>query len=138
MALALVCGAVTHGEAPAMRTLFKGAFSGMQEPCQLVVTNKADWEALWGRHESRVEPKAKVPVVDFAKETVVVVALGRKNSGGHAVEITEVRNTGDGVEVLFKTKTPKPGGLSIQALTAPIHIVAAPKLEGKVSFKEAP
>lgn len=123
------------GGGPEVRTLFKGAFSGIQEPCQTVVTNKADWEALWNRHEANVEPKRPVPEVDFAAEAVLVVALGRKNTGGYSVEIVDFRKTAEGAEAIVKTKSPKPGALNIQALTAPVHMAAAPKTDGKIVFK---
>jgi hypothetical protein len=135
VAALLLCCASFGGEALQMRTLFKGNFSGLQEPSQVVITNQAGWEALWQRHEVKVSPKTSPPEVDFSKEAVVVAALGQKKSGGYAIEIAEVRQTPEGAEAIVKTRSPKAGTLTIQALTAPTHIVAVPITTGKFVFK---
>src|SRR5688572_22708155 len=80
--LLLLCAVSQGADTNAMRTIAKAAFSGIQEPCQVVITNAADWEKLWSRHNVKTEPKEPVPNVDFEKESVLVVAQGQKRSGG--------------------------------------------------------
>jgi hypothetical protein len=136
LAVALLwCAGARAADTNSMRTIFKGAFSGIQEESQIVVTNRIDWEKVWKRHGARSEPKEPAPEIDFKKETVLVVAQGQKRTGGYSIEIAEVRRKDGKAQVLVKSKAPKPGGLTIQALTAPIHIVAVPKLDAKVEFK---
>lgn len=130
-----LCVAAPAAETNAVRTIFKGNFSGLQEEKQLVITNRADWEALWKQHGARKEPKDPPPKVDFEKESVIVAAQGQKRSGGYSIEIADVRRAADKTEILIRTKSPKPGALTIQALTAPIHIAAVPRIQGKVQFK---
>ena len=121
-----------------VKTLAKGTFSGIQEPTQTVVTNQAQWTDLWAKHVAQKTPQPPAPEVNFDKETVIFVTLGRKNSGGYGVEITGVRRSGNTREILVSTTDPKPGGLTIQALTAPFHIVAVPRLQDPVKFKVVP
>jgi hypothetical protein len=134
--LVLLFGALTHGaETNQMRTIFKGTFSGIQEQCQLVVTNQTAWEALWKRHVAHLEPKEAPPKVDFEKETVLVAAQGRQRTGGHSIEIVDFKKMDEKTVVRYRTRKPAPGGITLQALTAPVHIVAVPRLGGKVEFK---
>ena len=131
----LLWGAAQAAETNVMRTIFKGTFSGIQEESQVVVTNRAGFEKLWKQHSLKFEPKEPAPEVDFAKETVLAVSLGQKRTGGFSVEISDIRRAGEKTLVLVKPRSPKQGGFTIQALTAPIHMVAVPKIEGKVEFK---
>lgn len=131
----LLCAAAHGAETNSMRTIVKATFSGIQEESKLVITNKAGWEALWKKHVAKAEPKEPAPAVDFAKESVIVVAQGQKRSGGYSTEIVNLDEAGKKTIVSYKNKSPKPGAITLQALTAPIHIVAVPKIAGEVQFK---
>jgi hypothetical protein len=118
-----------------VKVIAKGAFSGIQEPKQIVVTNATQWAELWQKHSVKREPKPQAPEIDFSKQTVLFVSLGEKRTGGYGVEIADVKKDNGKTEVTVKTKSPKPGGFQIQAITAPFVIVAIPKVEGEVQFK---
>jgi hypothetical protein len=122
-------------EANQLRTIEKGTQSGIDKPLQVVVTNKTQWAELWNKHNSQRLPKPPLPEIDFSRESVVFVTTGTKNSGGYAVEISDVKRSGDNAEVLVTAKEPNPGGFAIQALTTPFHIVAVPRIKGEVKFR---
>lgn len=126
---------VSGAEPEKMRTIAKGNFSGVQTSLQLVVTNATQWSELWGKHAVQKNPSEKAPEVDFDKETVIFVALGQQRTGGHAIEIADVKRGDAQVEVLVRTRKPKPGGIQLQAISAPFHAVAVPKISGEVKFK---
>lgn len=117
-----------------VRTIAKGAFSAIQEPTTLVVSNQVQWAELWTRH-SKAIPTPPVPKIDFDKESVIFVSLGRKNSGGYSIAVDSIEQQEGGLVVHVSTKSPPRGSMSIQALTAPFDIVAVPKLQGKVTFQ---
>ena len=137
--LILIAG-VNSAEPVKIRTIARGNFSGIQSPTELVVTNTAQWTELWKKHSARRTPSTPPPEIDFEKESVLFVTLGQKHSGGYSVEITALREANGKIEILVKTRAPKPGGLQLQAITAPFHIAAVPKLTGPAKFKldEAP
>ncbi|MGZ8940379.1 MAG: protease complex subunit PrcB family protein [Limisphaerales bacterium] len=118
-----------------MRTIAQGNFSGVQTAMQLVVTNSSQWEKLWREHSAQRIPAEPAPEINFEKETVFFVAAGRKRSGGHQIEIAKINPREGETEVIVKSRSPKPGGIQIQALTAPFHVVAVPKIQGNVKFK---
>jgi len=131
----LLCAPAQAAEANDMRTVVKGSFSGIQEECRLVVTNQAGWDAVWKRHTVKKTPKEPAPEVNFEKETVLAAAQGQQRTGGFSIEIAGVEQQGEKTIVTVRERKPKPGGITIQALTAPIHIVAVPKISGEVEFK---
>jgi hypothetical protein len=119
-----------------MRTVIKAALSGITESKEVVANNAAEWKKLWETHTAGSKPAGKMPEIDFEKETVIVAAMGRKNTGGYSIEITKAEKVGDKLRVTVRKKNPPKGAMTIQTLTAPIHIVAVPKCESKVEFVE--
>ena len=117
-----------------MRTIAKGAFSGYQQPAHLVITNETQWAEVWKKHSAQEKPARPLPKVDFDKETVLFVALGQKTSGGHSVEISRIADIAGKTAVFLSSRAPKPGGIQLQSLTAPFHIVAVPKVKGPFMF----
>jgi hypothetical protein len=110
-----------------VRSLVKSAFSGIQDPKQEVIKDKAAWDAAWTRHLANTKGGISQPEVDFSKEMVILVAMGRQNSGGYSIQVSTVEKTIDKLQITVTRTTPPPGSMSIQALTAPIHIVAVPR-----------
>jgi hypothetical protein len=118
-----------------IRTVAQGNFSGVQTPTQIAVTNATQWQELWAKHSAQRKPAENAPEINFDQETVLFAALGRRNTGGYKIEIADVKRTGDTTEAVVNIHAPKAGGIRLQALTAPFHIVAIPKVNGPVKFK---
>ena len=117
-----------------IKTIGKGAFGAVDQPLQVVVTNKTQWADLWTKHIADKLPKPEPPEIDFSKHSVIFVSAGRKTTGGYTIEVTDVRRSKDKTEIVVTTKGPKEGGLTIQALTAPFHIVEVARIEGSFNF----
>jgi hypothetical protein len=118
-----------------MRTIAKGAFSGIRTPFNTLVTNDVQWTEVWGKHSANEKQVEAVPKIDFNKESVILVAMGEKRTGGYAIEVFAVEDSADSYVVRVRTKAPRPGGFQLQALSAPFHIVAVPKISKPVHFK---
>jgi hypothetical protein len=139
--LSLVClldCVVANGAQPLpLRTLKKGAFSGIREAKQEVVQNADAWEKLWKQHATATGEADKIPAVDFSKEMVIAATLGTKRTGGYAIEITGVEPKGKTLKITVKKTSPPPDAMTIQSLTAPFHFVAVPKSKLKPEFVNA-
>src|SRR5437899_1704963 len=134
----LLCLAANAVEKIPVRTLAKGAFSGITTPKQEVIKDQAAWEKFWNAHHAKAKSAPKLPAVDFGKEMIIAVTMGRKNSGGYSVEITGVAAAANRLRVSVKQTLPKPGAMVITALTAPFHFVAVPKSDLPAEFVETP
>jgi hypothetical protein len=132
-----MCAPISANEPPqpTIRNLAKGGFSGFQQPAQIVITNKTQWAEVWKKHSSKQIRAKPAPEVDFEKESVLFVALGQKRSGGFSIEITGIDQSGGKTNILVRAQAPKPGGMQLQAITSPFHIVAVPRVTGSVTFK---
>ncbi len=110
----------------------------MEQPTQIVVTNETQWTELWKKHSGQVQPSKPAPKINFNQESVIFVSLGQKKSGGYSVEITDVQIVDGKPEIKVRTRSPKPGGMQLQALTNPFHIVAVRRITASAKFKIDP
>ena len=107
--------------------------SGFDEPAELVIRNRAALESAWARLFDQVQGNP-APAVDFTRETVLLVALGRRSSGGYAVRVDAVTRRGESAVVRYTVTSPGPGCMSTQALTSPVEVVRTTRLSGAVRF----
>lgn len=105
------------------RSVGKGYRSGVRAPLQIVARSQNEWAALWRQHASGDLSSRPPPAIDFEKEVVVALFLGEKPTGGYDVQISRAEQTNDGLIIYYREKDPPPGGMVVQALTQPFHIV---------------
>jgi len=137
LAFLLNCCAANGAQTLPIRSLKKGAFSGIREAKQEVVKSADAWEKLWKQHATAAGESEKIPAVDFSKEMVVVATMGTKRTGGYAIEIVGVEAKDKTLKISVKKTSPPPDAFTIQALTAPFHFVAVPKSNLKPEFVTA-
>ena len=133
--ICLTAGAV---EKIAMRSLAKGAFSGVTDAKRELIKDRTAWEKFLSAHGANAKPAPQLPAIAFSKEMVIAVTMGRKNSGGYAIEITGVEATANRLKITVKRTSPASGAIVITALTAPFHFVAVPKSDLRPEFVDAP
>ena len=131
----LNCLAANGAQTLPIRSLKKGAFSGIREVKEEVVKTADEWNKMWKQHAAAGDSD-KIPAVDFSKEMVVVAAMGTKRTGGYTIEIVGVEPKDKTLKISVKKTEPPPDAITIQALTAPFHFVAVPKSNLKPEFVE--
>lgn len=137
VALLIFTGSLASGatKGSAVRNLDKGSYCHLERPEQVAVNGEADWKALWERVSAGRLPKSSPPEVDFSHETAIAVFMGQKNSGGYGVEVVSLVKDGDETVITYRERVPAEGMMVSMAVTSPYHIVAVPKVTGKVIFK---
>jgi len=112
-----------------------GGRSGIRQSRNVVVRDEKSFAALWAEHaklyDGTVPPE---PKVDFKKMDVVAVFLGPIPTGGHTVELGDVKKTGKKAVVAATHLKPGPGTMVTQAFTSPFAMRAVPKLPTTVTF----
>jgi len=136
LACLLNCCAANGAQTLPIRSLKKGAFSGIREAKQEAVKSADAWEKLWKQHATTAGESEKIPAVDFSKEMVVVATMGTKRTGGYTIEIVGVEAKDKALRISVKKTSPPPDAFTVQALTAPFHFVAVPKSNLKPEFVE--
>jgi PrcB C-terminal len=121
------------------QTIAKGSRSGVRETSQIVIRNQSEWQTLWKKHVSTDSNPAVLPAIPFDKEIVAAVFLGEKTTGGYDVEIVAAERTPGTFIISYREKRPPSGGIVIQALTQPFHIIRLARDDSlTTSFRRAP
>jgi len=122
---------------PAPRTVqWEDVASGQQavnvvRPTFRLVRNEAAFRSLWNQlHGAQLEVPP-LPSVDFARETLLVVMMGQRPSGGYAVDVRGVSIEGTDLFVDVRFLEPESGAVTSSALTSPWAVVRV--LRGGIS-----
>lgn len=130
------------GSAPVVRLRAEApAFtfhSGFTTRERLVVRDAAAWKDVWGRVSAGMTPAPLPPQVDFAREMLVVAALGERPTGGYGIVVDSAQARSGGLVVTVRTIAPGKGCVLTQALTQPVDIARVPRHEGQVDFEDRP
>lgn len=110
-----------------------GAYSGFDKPARLVLRDAAAFAAEWSRAFPGLDP----PAVDFDRELVVLVALGVRPTGGHAIAVESARSEDEDAIVRVVAVAPGPDCIVTLATTRPVDVVRLPRVPGNVRFEEA-
>jgi hypothetical protein len=110
--------------------------SGFDNPARLVVRDAATWQAIWAQ-TFKGGSVPTIPVVDFSREMLVVVALGSHSSGGYGILIDGASDVSSGnVSVTVRSISPGARCGVTGAFTQPVDIARMPRRDGTVSFVE--
>ena len=107
-------------------TLSKGSYSSYKEPINYVMNSDEELKEL----------KLQISGIDFSKSTAIAVFMGEFNTGGYAIEITEIIEKGNEVVIIVSKTFPEPGQPVTQALSQPYHIIKTEKIEKGVVFED--
>ena len=88
--------------------LAAGSQSRMDNRSMFVVNNKTKLDELWKiAFQQGMSPEK--PVIDFTKNSVLILFLGQVNSGGHSIEPLSIRSSGDEPLYTITVRHNKPG-----------------------------
>ena len=86
------------------------------------VTTKEEYVRIWDLTGST----EKMPVIDFKKGYVIAVFAGTRATGGYAISVSSVSDTGDSRSVSVLIEKPAAGCITTQAITSPYQIIHMP------------
>jgi len=109
--------------------------SGIDKAGQFVLRNAGDWAAIWQRIHSRMSPVPRLPEIDFAHDMMIVVALGRRRSGGHAIRIDQAWREGETTVVVVRQESRAAGCIVPSAMTSPVDVARLPAAQDPVEFR---
>ncbi|MBI3911589.1 MAG: protease complex subunit PrcB family protein [Armatimonadetes bacterium] len=115
------------------RTLAQGQYSAVGKAGRQVIREARAFPKLW----ANLRQRGAAPRVDFRREMVVAVFTGERPTAGHRVEITRIEQEGQDLVVHVRRQSPPTDAIVAQVITAPFHVVAVPRVTGRVRFVEA-
>lgn len=113
--------------------LLSATTSGFTEPAETVVREASTLASAWRTLHDGV-PGNPPPSVDLVTRTVVVLALGPRNTGGYAVRTDSVTAEGTGATVHYTVTSPGPDCMTAQMLSSPVEIISFARADGQIRF----
>jgi hypothetical protein len=111
-------------------------YSGMDTPARLVIRDAVEWRVVWNEIHRRQSPLPTLPAVDFAREMIVIAALGSHSSGGYGILVDRAFEAGtSAISVAIRSISPGPRCGVTAAFTQPVDIARIPR-RGNVRFVE--
>jgi uncharacterized protein (DUF885 family) len=88
-----------------------------------LITSEDEWRRVW----ATIGGGRPQPEINFNSRACVVVYQGQKPTGGHSVEIVEIRRNGTLLAVEIKERRPAFGDVTTQVITSPFVVVSIPR-----------
>jgi hypothetical protein len=97
------------------------------------IPNQQEFQTLFAKlRQSYIDSQTRQPPsVDWATDAVILVAMGRKNTGGYALvpDNTSATVSNGVLKLSVQWREPKPGMIVTQALTSPCLLFQVPRGE---------
>jgi hypothetical protein len=110
--------------------------SGITVRDRIVVTDPVAWSKIWLNIAQMHSPTPALPAADFARETIVIAAMGQRNSGGYGITIDSSVVVGDTITLIITERSPGRTCGTTAALTAPIALARSLRPRATVRFVE--
>ena len=111
-------------------------YSGVDDSSFVVVRDAATWRAQWRAINREMQPLPPAPAVDFAREMIVVAALGHRASGGWGIAVDSAVWRGGAIDVFVRQLAPGRGCFTTAAISSPVDVVRLPRRDAPVRFDE--
>lgn len=130
-----------HGESVPVERLSDGhhafsTFSGLSDSTRIVVRDSATWRQLWIALNRPFVPAPPLPPIDFAREMIIVAALGARPTAGYDIVIESAERDSGGVEVDVRRTTPGAGCPVSAVVTQPVDLARVPAAPELPHFRE--
>ena len=111
-------------------------YSGMKDSTRLTVRTQAELEQAWAaiyRGHGYVPP---LPQANFAREVMLVAALGERWSGGHSIFVDSAYQRTGYLEVVIRKEFPGKRCGASGAFTQPVDVARIPVTDQPLRFRE--
>lgn len=106
-----------------VKTLSRDSY-GLEKAQQIVVDDQIGYEKLWAELREKSDQAGQPPKIDFTTDIVIAVFAGSRTSGGHSIEIQDVKQKGSTSIVQVRETSPGLNCTSTPSITYPYHIVS--------------
>ena len=117
-------------------TLAEDFYGGMTDSKFIVIKEETTLNEIYKLINKNKSPGIKIPIINFEKETVLVLFLGEKSSGGYSISVEQILDENEKVTVKYKVTLPKLGEMVTTVMTQPYCIIKIPKTLKEVVFKK--
>ncbi|MEN8899470.1 MAG: protease complex subunit PrcB family protein [Nonlabens sp.] len=105
------------------------------EEKSIIIDNQRDLIAFYEQLNATRSPAFEVPVVNFKAQSLIVVSMGEKNSGGFTVTAPQFIEEGEETYYKFRYQFPAKGSMVTMSMTTPGIVILANQPSDKISIR---
>lgn len=113
----------TASGAPLARQVTASQHCGLTAPGLVYLTSVDQVRAL-SELPGQTINLSSLAAIDFSREHLLIVALGRRNTGGYGVTLAGSEQLGDELRLAMDVRSPAPDALVTQVITTPCTALA--------------
>ena len=126
---------VTATQDSALRVLSTQT-SGFTEPMEMVLRDEQALAGAWSTAHLGL-PGNPPPSVEFSRESVVLLAIGERNTAGHGARLDGIAREADRAVVRYTVTAPGPDCMTAQMMTSPAVAYRVPRMPQDVRFERS-
>jgi len=115
----------------------EGTISGITDEKIMVINNNDDYQKMMVIVYYNLDQMPVTPDVDFKKYSVILVAMGTKNTGGYTIGIDNITKSHSNVTVNLTETSPGKNCNVTESVISPYQIVKVKKIKQEVKFNIA-
>ncbi|MGN8226648.1 hypothetical protein [Gracilimonas sp. BCB1] len=105
-------------------------------PIEMVIKNQGDYEEIWGRIFKSRQPFPQPPQIDFERQTLIMIMLDLKYSGGYEITDLEAVRGSDYISIRYREEHPGKYCGVTEVLTKPFHLFTISEKGWPVRFNK--
>jgi hypothetical protein len=110
--------------------------SGFIDKTFVLVRGQAQWGNIWTTIHKNRRPVPEPPALDFARQMVLVAALGRRPTSGYRIELGDVSVENEVIRATVLIDEPGRGCIVSQGMTSPLDLLLLPVVPGELEIRE--
>jgi hypothetical protein len=110
------------GDSLGIRVVGQWQYARVEDPRRLVIQDAVTWTRFW----NELGADGAQPVIDFRRELLVAVTLGRQPHGGIEVAVERVVRSAGALTIGVVERSPGPDCMTTEVITHPAQVVAVP------------
>ena len=111
----------------------EGVISGFTDEKLMVIDNNTDYQKIMSIVYYNLDQMPIIPEVDFTKNTLILAAIGAKNTGGYSIGINNIKSNGS-VTISITEISPGKNCVLTESVISPYQLVKVKKIKKEVSF----
>lgn len=114
--------------------IIQNQYGGPQKPQLHIVKELESMKQFYAFINKTRKPGFALPKINFDKETVIILCLGEKRTGGYGIKVNNIIESEEEIQVFIKEIKPS-GDMVATVITRPFYIAKIPITSKEIKFK---
>lgn len=111
-----------------------GENSDYKKTQNIIIRTEEEMDLNWSRMFGKYPRKPPIPMIDFKKKQLLLVAAGEQPNGGYTIKVSAIEKSTKGILVTIENAKPEKSCNNTSVLTYPFQLIEMTKTEKEITF----